>query len=163
VTIKNIGHSVATNIENVMSADLPLLKCNDPIKQPIKDQKKMCDMWREVRSRPNSSVNPVVLFPGQTYAENSHLEFSKTQLDQARINPNRPTPVDFVTGVIIIGCIDYTFVFASEHHQTGYIMEVFKPTPEHFGSLSIRMGGECSTIPIVNPPISFWRVLRRLE
>jgi hypothetical protein len=140
VTIKNIGHSVATNIRNIMSADLPARAGKDPLMQPIKDQKEMCDTWREVESRPNSPHSSTVLFPDQTFTEDTSLKFTKAQLDQARIIPNRPTPVDYVTSVIVIGCIDYTFVFASEHHQTGYIMEMFKPTPQNFGSLSIRIG-----------------------
>lgn len=132
IVTKNIGHSVATSVRPIVGAEV---EGSGEFMKVFKAQKDMCETWRTVRSLPAPGNDQVTLFPQETYTENTTIGFSKDQIEKAQIGKGQ------ITAVLVFGCVDYGFAFASDHHQTGFNYEVVRPTPSgEIGTLPIKVG-----------------------
>ena len=116
--IKNIGHSVATNIRIILGAtpEGGGFWFNDV----RNEQKKDCDTWRSLNFNDDARVGP--LFEGQTYTENTSFTISKADIGKYVIT--MPDGTKAITGISLYGCLDYRFAFAPEHHQTGFWYDI---------------------------------------
>jgi hypothetical protein len=121
VTMKNIGHSVATDARLVLGAD-PEGRGSWFMDVP-KEQKEMCDNWREI-TFPGSLIPP--LFPGDSYVEDDFFRVTKEQIKKVEAEVGGK---EVITGIDLFGCVNYGFTFAPKHHQTGFNYDLIKPGP----------------------------------
>jgi hypothetical protein len=124
ITIKNVGKSVATNIETPFRI-YPQAWGTDVFQEPIKQQADLC------KGRLASGQNPsrLALFPDEQVTEGASGTFA---LSEAIEISKRTFPKELkYQGAlpIIVGCVDYQFVTSPRHHQTGFIYQLieFKP------------------------------------
>jgi hypothetical protein len=121
--ITNIGHSVALYVH-----DTPLITLEEnsvAMLHPTDTQSDVCDRIRDMGERfPDLAHHGDTLFPGDSAYENMPLRFTKDQIAKARLGKT-----DTFWGLVIIGCVDYTFSFSPKHHQTGYVYEMVRPAP----------------------------------
>jgi hypothetical protein len=131
--VANIGHSVALDVH-----DNPLITIQEvgvEMMHPTVKQKEVCDQIRDTREKLPNFADGDTLFPGQFSLENMPLNFSRDDIEKARI-----PKTDTIWGLVIIGCVDYKFSFSPKHHQTAYVYEIVRPAPGRVGSLSIKIG-----------------------
>jgi hypothetical protein len=132
--LTNIGHSVALYVH-----DTPLINLQEislAALHPKQKQKEACDLIRSTAERFPSFNSGDTLFPQDVAYENMPLHFTKEEVEKARVG-NTNT----ITGLVIVGCVDYVFSFSPKHHQTGYVYEIIKPSPRgQIGSLPIKIG-----------------------
>jgi hypothetical protein len=124
VVMKNIGHSVATDVRLVLGAD-PEGGGGWFLNTP-KEQKEMCDNWRNVNFAGQSNGGFTTLFPGEVYVEQESFKITKEQIEkvQAEVGGKRE-----ISGISLFGCVNYGFAFALGHHQTGFNYDLIKPGP----------------------------------
>jgi len=141
ITVKNIGHSIAQGI-NVQAEMFPYSFKQSEFFQPIDRQKKLCDPMR--RDVPDEHTPGVTLFPDEEFTQNLGPTISKKEID-GTILPF-PNTSDRYIAPMLIGCIDYRFSFATEHHQSGFIYNVYRHNPaDPFHGYSIQVN---KTLPI---------------
>ena len=123
VVMTNIGHSVATDVRLVLGAD--------PeggglwFTQVPKEQKDMCENWRNFPSTGNGSST--TLFPGEGVVEDDSFVVTREQMRKVEAEVGGK---EVITGIALFGCVNYGFAFASEHHQTGSTYDLILPSPQ---------------------------------
>lgn len=122
--IKNIGHSVATDVRLILGAD-PEGKGLWFTEIP-KAQKEMCEVWRNVKF-PSDTGSFTTLFPGEAYTENESFVVTRKQIDKVQVQ-DRSSGKNVITGIALFGCVEYKFAFAPGYHQTGFSYELIKPS-----------------------------------
>jgi len=122
VVMKNIGHSVATDVRLLLGAD-PEGRGAWFMNTP-KEQKEMCDNWRNIHFPGNPGAGTKILFPNDTFIEEESFTIAKKQIEkvQAEVSGKR-----VITGISLFGCVNYGFAFTPEHHQTGFNYDLIKP------------------------------------
>jgi len=119
--LKNIGHSPATHVWINLQVIAPAIGIDHDY-DPRKTQHKIIT---QTKTRPLDPFG-FTLFPGDTITQDWTVNISVEELK--RITQK----ADFIMPVIV-GTIDYGFVFEDGHHQTGFIIEVKRsnvPRPE---------------------------------
>jgi hypothetical protein len=111
--IKNTGHSVATNIRLILRTNPEGI--GFWFMDVRKQQTESCDEWRKL-DFPDDTIGP--LFEGGTYVENLSFTVAKADIQKAQFKQADGKVV--ITGLALFGCVDYRFVFAPDHHQTGF-------------------------------------------
>jgi len=124
--LKNIGNSPARNMDLVAKIHLTL-------GDGITEKEKLCHSIRQPppQDRPEWGL---VLFPQQPFpwAETlpiSHKEIEDFNLSQQTHHPGWPED-KLVWVAKIIGCVNYKFTFADGYHQTGFILDLQRPSPD---------------------------------
>jgi hypothetical protein len=123
--MKNVGNSPAVNVQ-VDPEFAVVFGDAQPFQKEISDRQKR---------RPAGLGNlGVTLFPGETQTHSRNLPISRASIDA--FNQKRSTDlglknVGTVFMPTLVGCIDYKFTFAEEHHQTGFILDLRKRDPEN--------------------------------
>jgi hypothetical protein len=121
---KNIGHSPAINVW--VEPKLMLLNSwKAPVRWPIDAQREICDAL--ISKSPNTG--PVV-FPNRDGFVDYGLATSAEELADSRANPGSKALMPY-----LVGCIDYRFTFAPEHHQTGFIFAITRKARDGTGPL----------------------------
>jgi len=117
IEIKNVGHSVATQIHVRSILISPLWKngYSDVVKEA---QQKFCETLPEAKDK--STQGDAVLFPDESYEAGNG---SSVILDDQHVN--HAAEGDFILAALV-GCVDYQFRFSSEHHQTTFVYEFFR-------------------------------------
>jgi hypothetical protein len=109
LTLKNIGHSVATRVSHWEDA-IPVNGLN--ITAALSLQKQNCDARRS-----RSDNLGFVLFPGEEAKIGSTVGPSRGMLDKTEpMDSGTPKTVIF----ILVGCVDYQFPLETVHHQTRF-------------------------------------------
>jgi hypothetical protein len=123
---KNTGHSPApgTHIE----AQLIPIKFDRIFKEPLERQKKLCGDARTPKTA--SEFAAFTLFPGDQTTREAGMSMSPGDIKNAEYPSTKGR--SFIVP-IIVGCVDYQFEFASGHHQTGFIYQLWRLNPaDHF-------------------------------
>jgi hypothetical protein len=121
LTLKNIGHSVATGI-NPQPWLILVRFDNDLLVKPIDELRKRCEFERTRKVRQEFALTSQILFPGDEGTWNFSASLSKQTIDSQSFSwPYRPGKY---ISPVLLGCIDYQSSFAPEHHQTGFIYDV---------------------------------------
>jgi hypothetical protein len=118
----NIGHSVALNVNQTFFFTIEELNGSaDEQLSKEERQKDMCDRLRATGEKfPSFGQGETLLFPNDFTNYSIPIGFSKEDVEKVRIRD------DYIWGLLIVGCVDYTFSFSSKHHQTRYIYEIVK-------------------------------------
>jgi hypothetical protein len=158
VVMKNIGHSVATDVRLILGADPE--GGGDWFMKVPKEQKEMCEMWRNT-SFPSDNGSSTTLFPGESYIEDASFKLTKEQIDKARLQVGGKW---VISGISFFGCVNYGFAFAPEHHQTGFNYDLVNPgpvptRPAKFGKAT---GGTLSMNIGENIPVSQLKIRRSI-
>jgi len=118
--LRNFGHSAAVRIEPYFWLVYMRPGTNEDFTKPFDYQR---EMWRE-QSSAEELYNPYLasaLFPGD---EPRSIQFSVRgrAINEGEFYPADGTPDDVAP--VLVGCIDYQFVFPAEHHQTGFAYDI---------------------------------------
>jgi hypothetical protein len=145
--IKNIGHSVATNI--TFDAKIIIPSQTDFASIAAQAQKELCKPSEDkpVGSHETTSVTLAesVLFPEEIEQSWSYgLDLEETEIAK------KQTPVQIggvPTGILapaIVGCIDYRYPSSTHHHQTGFVYDVrrLNHIPQQAPLLAIIVGSD---------------------
>ena len=117
VTLKNVGNSVATFVEN----DLKLVASNEDRDLAFQRQNELCN---GLRSRLEQSKSKTALFPSEQGVPFYSLSLTaKTITREALGTPPR------LLDLALVGCVAYRSEFAEDTHETGYIFWVRQKTP----------------------------------
>jgi hypothetical protein len=125
VVLKNIGHSPAVEISTVYA--VVALNAVDIFGEPtdaIRIQRLICD---EVRRNPkvvDDTPRVNILFPGDETTP-SQVESTSYSFDVDALKLSFGSYVS----PVVVGCVDYRFTFATEHHQTGFIYRLYGGDP----------------------------------
>jgi len=141
ITVKNIGHSIARDI-NIQAEMFPYSFKQTEFFQPVDRQKKLCEPLRKAAVDEHSPG--VTLFPEEEFTQNLGPTISMKEIDSA-ILPTRQPPGRYIEPMLI-GCIDYRYSFAPEHHQTGFIYNIYRiNSADPFHGYAIQVN---KTLPI---------------
>jgi hypothetical protein len=139
VHLKNIGHSVATNIV----IDDALFPSKDPLNEPLVRQRKLCEKTRKDTVGMNTGRLELTIFPDE---EDGSLSAGAT-IDNATIAANlldthlHPAlKTKFISSVYFVGCVDYQYATSTIHHQTQFIYEVGRIEPPRTFPMAIVIG-----------------------
>ena len=120
VVIKNIGHSVATSI-HVHPMMYPTT-LQDLSTDPINRQKVLCD---KVRGETQDAKRLPYLFPGEESTLNFTFGMNKEDIHAAlQNNPPEAFGRQPIIFPVIYGCVNYTFSFSNEIHQTPILYQL---------------------------------------
>jgi hypothetical protein len=112
--LKNIGRSPALHV-SVDPEIYAIAVGVDKTIDPIGKQREICN---KMRQRPYMVYDfSHTIFPGNSAESQIIIHLGKEEI--ARLTQE----VEFITPQIV-GCIDYTFVFEQEHHQTGFLFDI---------------------------------------
>jgi hypothetical protein len=117
INIKNVGHSVATQI-NVQS-QLIAPHWQNGYSDVVKDElQKFCLTLAQQEDASHDSNT--ILFPDESYAAGNG---SSVLVDNDHINHGEQG--DFIV-LALVGCVDYQFSSSAKHHQTTFVYEFFR-------------------------------------
>jgi hypothetical protein len=127
-SFRNTGHTPAIKV-TVHSGFFVTKLMPDPRPR----QREICD---EIRSRPFSSfeIGQFVLFPGDVRKLYVPIVMSKKDIDDALAQ--WPVEQRFIQPTIV-GCVDYFFPWAEEHHQTAFAYDLRRISNTVIGGLAI--------------------------
>lgn len=112
--LKNIGRSPALRVSvhpEIYAIALGVDKTTDPIGK----QREICD---RVKKRPYMTYDlSDTIFPETSVEMRITIGIGKDEI--ARLTKE----IEFIVPQII-GCVDYTFVYEQEHHQTGFLFDI---------------------------------------
>jgi hypothetical protein len=138
VVLKNVGHSPAVAISTMYA--VVALSAVDIFDEPtgaIRVQRLICD---EVRRDPTVVADvPRVntLFPGD---ETTPLQVESVTRYSFDVDALKLSMGSYVS-LVVVGCVDYRFTFAPEHHQTGFIYRLYGGDPaELYEHRMIKVG-----------------------
>jgi hypothetical protein len=76
--------------------------------------------------QPGAKYIEFTMFPGDQYSKGAIAFMFKDAIAESR---KRNKEGHAVISAAIVGCIDYQFLFAEAHHQTGFIFDVLRKVP----------------------------------
>jgi hypothetical protein len=120
IKVVNVGHSPAFHVwfDSETITDKPGFDMAG-------EQKRFCDARR---AKPIGADGVgYSLFPNDDIGQVLGITILQADIDEAlRMSPTVNSKAGFVA--YVIGCVDYTFPFAAEHHQTAFAYEIDKNT-----------------------------------
>jgi hypothetical protein len=117
ITVKNSGHSPARRIGLVAN----FVQSTDP--NVFETQKKLCAQFQEP-APPKGIIFETTLFPGDDHTFQRVVSFRFVSGLRTRDKDHKA-----IFYGVVVGCIDYQFMFAEGHHQTGFIFDLGKKMP----------------------------------
>lgn len=114
-TFKNTGRSPARNVQ--IEAKLFPERGLDP----RREQERFC---AEARGR--AGQLGYVVFPDQTFSQTMAWQVTREEIDAACHFGGRE--FDWII-LALAGCLQYRFMFDESPHQTGFILDIYRPTP----------------------------------
>jgi hypothetical protein len=135
-SLKNTGRTPALNIN--LSIRFHTLVGNA---DPAVAQRRLAD---EMRRRPIQEGGwGNTLFPGDRIQQRIAITYTTQDIKDgedifAGMHPGHDRN-DFLLPISLVGCIDYRFVFGDpqRHHQTGFILDLYRVDPTHPGMVFI--------------------------
>ena len=122
-SVENTGHSPAIDV--YVDEDTAVI-----LGVPIAAQKAVSERQKR-RGFAFSGVMGITLFPGQKHIiyKNIPIALSSIKAYQAKMESDFRHPMDTTYIPFIVGCVDYKFAFSDDHHQTGFIFDIRKQSP----------------------------------
>jgi hypothetical protein len=126
--IQNIGNSAATGITS--SVKLVLSPLDDSrggkpfFDEPLRQQTELCEKLTKtpIATGKTQSDFEQVIFPNDTDGSIGHgTVVSKGEVDKAKKSVFGKSGAEELIAPFIVGCVDYQFATATQHHQTGFI------------------------------------------
>lgn len=127
IVLKNIGKSPAIGIDPEYRLVIPAKE--KIFTEPAEQQKDLCDPLRKRKGKTGLGILNVLFPDEETPPLSFSTNVSKEVIDFGKMKfPNDPANVFYIQPVIV-GCTDYLFGFAPEHHQTGFIYQLYRVDP----------------------------------
>jgi hypothetical protein len=132
ITIKNIGHSVATNIRNDCQIYIPQLFSKGYRFNEINFQKELFNKLITKRMHPLDEGH--CIFPEDKTIFTKNLDYLIKENDFINIEgfeaiEGHKFPPGYLNPILVICCVDYQFDTSPDHHQTGIIDRIIQTTP----------------------------------
>jgi len=148
---KNVGHSVAIGV--TIHAKLIAVPAEDYFTESVRLQGEMCD---QIAAAPfDARKRGYTLFPEDVAAQpNMSLSLPKAEIERARISFEGHPGKNFLP--MMVGCADYQFSTAANHHQTRFIYDILCLNPKEPNHPSaIEIGRDWPVTSLVVAPHSF--------
>lgn len=132
LTTRNVGHSVAVN--TTINAKIVIPRTDIPVTpwdQVLAEQAEFCQAVKSNKSK----VLSYALFPDDVYPQEVDFPMSSEQVEKGRFIDNRT-----VSGIYVVGCVDYQFAGHDRHHQTQFAWQLFGIEPQSDYAVSLEIG-----------------------
>jgi len=159
--LKNVGHSVATNV--AIRAGMLALKYNpsqsemktmNPFQEPIDRQKTLC-----AKSDPYGFT--LTLYPDDPIRSwGVGIGLSRAEMEARFVSPPPPSPRPLPpspgerVSPMLFGCIDYQLSTLPKHHQTGFIYDINRIDPKYPGTPFLIVVGQ--ELPAIRIRLERW-------
>lgn len=151
VSLKNIGHSVATGI--LVDLDVVLLSHVEatPGESSYEPERRRNALCERIRGKTNPRGGGTVLFPEQQVTSGEPIGVAPWDVEKRAFES--PGEVGKFIDPILVGCVSYRDVFTSESHVTGFVYMMF-PLPSgrwfHVGEKVLAKNVQLKPDPFVS-------------
>ena len=144
ITLKNVGKSPALNIQI-----FPEIYAAFGSEHPADYQRKIAERERE---KPiGKSGSNEILFPGAHSVHHIATPLQQRDIERAdeQVRIFNGETLDHLPPIVVLGFVDYATPFDEEHHQTGFIYDLWRNIPDRPGRRAFpKLTEEFPEIPI---------------